>query len=123
MNFEFIEGRETRDKVIKFGRVGIADEEIVNNKGKRGGVGVVSEEHGSGGFGVAVLGKEGDKTKLGQETRLWEARDSLQNITEEEGFAVGVTEERKKTKFCEGGGEMEDTSMRTDSGEGRMAPR
>ena len=104
MNFEFIEGRETRDKVVKFGGVGIADEEIVNNKGKRGGVGVVSEEHGGGGFGVAVLGKEGDKTKLGQETRLWEARDSLQNITEEEGFAVGVTEERKETKFCEGGG-------------------
>ena len=103
MNFEFIEGRETRDKVIKFGRVGIADEEIVNNKGKRGGVGVVAEKHGGGGFGVAVLGKEGDKSKLGQETRLWEARDSLKNITEEEGFAVGVTEERKETKFCEGG--------------------
>ena len=46
MNFEFIEGRETRDKVIKFGGVGIADEEVVNNKGKRGGVGVVSEKHG-----------------------------------------------------------------------------
>ena len=103
MNFEFIEGRETRDKVVKFGGVGIADEEIVNNKGKRGGVGVVAEKHGGGGFGVAVLGKEGDKSKLGQETRLWEARDSLKNITEEEGFAVGVTEERKETKFCEGG--------------------
>ena len=104
MNFEFIEGRETRDKVVKFGGVGIADEEIVNNKGKRGGVGVVAEKHGGGGFGVAVLGKEGDKSKLGQETRLWEARDSLKNITEEEGFAVGVTEERKETKFYEGGG-------------------
>ncbi len=32
MNFEFIEGRETRDKVIKFGGMGIADEEVVNNK-------------------------------------------------------------------------------------------
>ncbi len=31
------------------------------------------------------------------------ARDSFQNITEEEGFAVGVTEEWKETKFCEGG--------------------
>ncbi len=38
MNFEFIEGRETRDKVVKFGGVGITDEEVVNNKGKRGGV-------------------------------------------------------------------------------------
>ena len=65
MNFEFIEGRETRDKVVKFGGVGIADEEIVNNKGKRGGVGVVSEEHGGGSLGEAVLGGKGDKTKLG----------------------------------------------------------
>ena len=56
MNFEFIEGRETGDKVMKFGGVGIAEEEVVNNKGKRGGVGVVAEKHGGGGFGVAVLG-------------------------------------------------------------------
>ena len=76
MNFEFIEGRETGDKVIKFGGVGIADEEVVNNKGKSGGVGVMAEKHGGGGFGVAVLGKEGDKTKLGQETRLRKAGDS-----------------------------------------------
>ena len=69
MNLKFVEGGKAGYKVVKFGGVGIADEEIVNNKGKRGGVGVVSEEHGSGGFGVAVLGKEGDKTKLGQETR------------------------------------------------------
>jgi hypothetical protein len=82
MNFEFIEGRETRNKVVKFGGVGIADEEIVNNKGKRGGVGVVAEKHGGGGFGVTVLCKEGDKTKLRQEARLGKARDSLKNITE-----------------------------------------
>ncbi len=80
--FEFIEGRETRDKVVKFGGVGITDEEVVNNKEKRGGVGVVAEEHGGEGFGVAVSGKEGDKTKLGQETRLRKAGDSLKNITE-----------------------------------------
>ncbi len=65
MNFEFIEGRETRDKVVKFGWVGITDEEVGNNKGKRDGVGVMAEEHGGGGFGVAVLGKEGDKAELG----------------------------------------------------------
>ena len=82
MNLEFIEGRETRDKVVKFGGVGITDEEIVNDKGKRGGVGVVSEEHGGGSLREAVLGKEGDKAKLGQETRLGKARDSLKNITE-----------------------------------------
>ena len=65
MNFEFIEGRETRDKVVKFGGVGIADEEIVHDEGESGGVGVMAEEHGVRGFGVAVLGKEGDKAELG----------------------------------------------------------
>jgi hypothetical protein len=65
MNFEFIEGGETRDKVVRFGWVGITDEEVVNNKGKRGGVGVMAEEHGGGGIGVAVLGTEGDKAELG----------------------------------------------------------
>ena len=51
-----------------------------------------------------MLGKEGDKTQLGQETRLGEARDSLiEDITKKKRFAVGVTEERKETKFCEGG--------------------
>ena len=82
MNLEFIEGRETRDKVVKFGGVGITDEEIVNDKGKSSGVGVVAEKHGGGGFPVAVLGKEGDKSKLRQEARLGKARDSLENITE-----------------------------------------
>ncbi len=65
MNFEFIEGGETRDKVVKLGWVGITDKKVVNDKGKRGGVGVVAEEQGGGGFGVAVLGKEGDKAELG----------------------------------------------------------
>ncbi len=50
MNFEFIEGIETRDKVVKFVGVGITDEEIVNDKGKRCGVGVVAEKHEGGGF-------------------------------------------------------------------------
>ena len=40
MNFEFIERRKTGDKVVKFGGVGITDEEIVNDMGKRSGVGV-----------------------------------------------------------------------------------
>ncbi len=68
MNFEFIEGRETRDKVVKFGGVGITDEEIVNNKGECGGVGVVAEKHGGGCFGVSVLGQEGDKTYVDKST-------------------------------------------------------
>ncbi len=34
---------------------------------------------------------------------MGKARDSFQDITEEEGFAVGVTEEWKETKFSEGG--------------------
>ena len=110
--------------MVKFRGVGITDEEIVNNKGKCGGVGVVAEEHGGGGFREAMLCEGGDKTELGQEAGLGEARDSLEDITKKKMFAVGVTEERKEAKFCEGGErEIEDTSIRTDSGEGRMAPR
>jgi hypothetical protein len=38
------------------------------------------------------------------EPRLGKARhSSFQDIAEEEGFAVGVTEERQEIKFCEGG--------------------
>ncbi len=33
-------------------------------KGEGSGVGVVAEKHGGGGLGEAVLGEEGDKTKL-----------------------------------------------------------
>ena len=51
--------------MVKFGGVGLTDKEVVYNKGKRGGVGVVAKKHGGGGFGVAVLGKKGYKTKLG----------------------------------------------------------
>ena len=70
-------GRRDKRQGGQFGWVGITDEEVVNNKGKRGGVGVVAEKHGGGGFGVAVLGQEGDKTKLRQEAGLGKARDSL----------------------------------------------
>jgi hypothetical protein len=65
MNFEFIEGKETRDEVVKFRGGGIADEEIVHYKGEGSGVGVVAEEHGGGGFGEPMLGEKSDKTKLG----------------------------------------------------------
>ncbi len=34
---------------------------------------------------------------------MGKARDSFQDITEEIGFAVGVTEEREETKICEDG--------------------
>ncbi len=66
--------------------MGIADEEILYYQGESGGVGVVAEEHGGGGFREAVLGEEGDKTKLGQESRLGEARDSLEDITKRKGL-------------------------------------
>ncbi len=49
------------------------------------------------------MGEESDKTELGQETGLGKARDSFEDIAKQEGFAVGVTEERKETKFSEGG--------------------
>jgi len=65
MNFEFIEGGETGDKVVKFGGVRIADEEIVHYEGESGGVGVMAEEHVGGGFRVTVLSQEGDKAELG----------------------------------------------------------
>ncbi len=83
MNFKFIEGRKTSNKVVEFRGVEVAYKEVVHNKGDGGGVGVVSEEHGGGSLRETVLGKEGDKTKLGQETRLGKARDSLENIITE----------------------------------------
>ncbi len=51
MNFEFIEGGETEDKMIKFG--GVVANEIGNrhDKGEGGEVGLVAENYGGGGFG------------------------------------------------------------------------
>ncbi len=65
MNFEFVEGGKTGDKVIKFGGVGVSYKKVVHDEGEGGGVSVVAEEHRGEGFGVAVLGEEGDKAKLG----------------------------------------------------------
>ncbi len=50
MNFEFIEGGEARDKVVKFKGVRIADDKIVHDKSEDGEVGVVAETHGGGSF-------------------------------------------------------------------------
>jgi hypothetical protein len=52
--------------VVKFRGVKIADEEIVHYKGEGGGVGVMAEDHGGGGFREAMLGqsetrRSGDK--------------------------------------------------------------
>ena len=44
--------------MVKFGGVGITDKEVVYNKGEGSGVGVVAEEHGSGGFRETVLGEK-----------------------------------------------------------------
>ena len=54
MNLKFIEGGKAGHKVIKFGGMGVANKKIVYGKGEGGGVGVVAEEHRSGGFRVAV---------------------------------------------------------------------
>jgi hypothetical protein len=64
MNFEFMESRQTGDRVIKFRGVRIADKEVIYGKGEGGGVVVVAEKHGGGGFSVAVLGEEGDKAEM-----------------------------------------------------------
>jgi hypothetical protein len=42
--------------MVEFRGVGIANKEIIDNKGEGGGVSVVAEEHGDGSFRVAVLG-------------------------------------------------------------------
>jgi hypothetical protein len=47
--------------VVEFRGVGIANKEVIDNKGEGGGVGVVAEERGGRGFGVPVLGEEGDR--------------------------------------------------------------
>ena len=65
MNLKFIEGGKARHKVVKFRGVGVANKEVVDGEGEGGGVGVVAEEHRGGGFGVAVMGEERDKAKLG----------------------------------------------------------
>jgi hypothetical protein len=65
LNFEFIEGGKTGDKVVQFRGVGVADKKVVDDKGEGGRVSVVAEEHGGGGFRVAMLGEESDKTELG----------------------------------------------------------
>ncbi len=45
--------------MVKLRGVVIADKKVVYGKGEGGGVNVVAaENHGCGGFGVAVLGKE-----------------------------------------------------------------
>ena len=64
MNLKFIEGGKARHKVVKCRGVGVANKEVVDGEGEGGGVGVVTEEHRGGGFGVAVLGEKRDKAKL-----------------------------------------------------------
>ncbi len=50
--------------MVKFRGVRIADKEVIY-KEEGGGVSVMAEKHGGGGFRVAVLSEEGDKAELG----------------------------------------------------------
>ena len=53
---------------------------------------------------------------------MGKTRDSFYHITEDKGFVVGVSK-GKRPSLVRVGREIEDTSIRTDSGEGRIAPR
>ena len=44
--------------MVEFGGVGVADKEIINSEGEGGGVSVVAEEHGGGGFREPMLGQK-----------------------------------------------------------------
>ena len=55
MNLKLIEGGKAGHKVIEFGGVGVATEEVVDSESEGGGVSVVAEKHRGGSFGVAVL--------------------------------------------------------------------
>jgi hypothetical protein len=44
--------------VVSFRGVRIADEETVHDKSEGGGVSVVVEEHGGGGFGETMVGEK-----------------------------------------------------------------
>jgi hypothetical protein len=50
MNLKFIEDGKAGYKVVKFRGVGVAYKKFVDGEGEGGGVGVVAEEHRSGGF-------------------------------------------------------------------------
>ncbi len=50
---------------------------------------------------------------------MGKAENSFKNIAEKKGFAVGVMQEREKAKFGKVGREIDDTLIRTDSGEGK----
>ncbi len=51
--------------MVKFRGVGIANKEFIYGKGEGGGVDMVAEKHGGGGFSVAVLGEDKDNAELG----------------------------------------------------------
>jgi hypothetical protein len=54
---------------------------------------------------------------------LGKAGDSFENIAEDKGFSVGVAKKRRRPIFVRMGMKMEDTFIRTDSGEGRIASK
>jgi hypothetical protein len=94
--------------------VRIADEEIVYYKGEGSGVGVVAKKHGGGRATRRSWDKRPDWGRPGTVLRTSQKRKGLPWEWRRKG---------RRPKFVRVGMEMEDTSMRTDSGEERLASK
>ncbi len=106
--------------MVKFRRVGIAYKKVIYSKGEGGGVDVVAEKHGGGGFSLAVLGEKGSWDRSPD----WGRSGTVFKTSQKrKGLPWEWRRKGRRPIFVREGREMEDTSMRTDSGEGRTAPR
>jgi hypothetical protein len=103
--------------------VGIADEEIVHYEGEGSGVGVVAEEHRGGGFGEPMLGEKWYKTELRQETKLGKTRPGtvFKTSQKRKGLPWEWRRKGRRPSLVRVGRVIDDTSIRTDSGEWRRA--
>ncbi len=82
MNFKFIEGRKTSNKVVEFRGVGVVYKEVVHNKGEGGGVGVVSEQHGGYKFMTVGTGiPELMFCRVAKQKMPWASPTERQSIT------------------------------------------
>ena len=104
--------------MIEFGGVGVANEEVVDSESEGVGVSVVAEEHRGRGFRVAVLGRSWDKSPD------WGRPGTVLRTSQKiKGLLWACRRKGKRPSLVRVGREIEDTSILTDSGEGRMAPR